>query len=250
MLAQNSELVLRRLNPTDLVLDIGGWAHPFNRANYVLDLEPYETRGYYNRTFAIKNPIPPLGGAVEHFSRETWVQRDICDKTPYPFADKQFDFVICSHTLEDIRDPLWVCSEMMRISKAGYVEVPSRLWESCRGHEPGIAGLSHHRWLIEIAGSSIRFLPKLHRVHNWRYSLPKSVLRGLSGTDSVQWLFWEDSFEYSEVVLHGDAQLQELEAFVQQHRPKSATLLAADDFVQSFKSLFDRAGNKLRRAFA
>ncbi len=250
MLAQNSERVLERLRPGDLVLDIGGWAHPFNRANYVLDLEPYETRGYYNRTFARTNPIPPIGGTVEHFTQQTWIQRDICDKTPYPFADKQFDFVVCSHTLEDIRDPLWVCAEMIRISKAGYVEVPSRVWETCRGMEPGIAGLSHHRWLIEMQGNAVRFLPKLHRIHNWRYSLPKPVLRGLSESESVQWLFWEDSFEYSEVVLHGEAQLQELEAFVQRHRPKSAALLAADDCLQSLLSIFDRAGNKLRRAFA
>ena len=250
MLAQNSQPILERLESTDLVLDIGGWGHPFNRADYVLDLEPYETRGYYNRTFARNKPIPPIGGSVEHFSRETWIQRDICDKMPYPFADKQFDFVTCSHTLEDVRDPLWVCAEMIRIGKAGYIEVPSRIWESCRGMEPGIAGLSHHRWLIEIAGNSLRFLPKLHRIHNWRYSLPKSVLRGLSETESVQWLVWEDSFEYSEVVLHGDAQLQELDSFVQRNRPHSRPLLAADDCLQSARSLFDRAGNKLRRAFA
>jgi hypothetical protein len=250
MLAQNSQRILERLEPTDLVLDIGGWGHPFNRADYVLDLEPYETRGYYNRTFARNNPIPPIGGVVEHFSRETWIQRDICDKTPYPFADKQFDFVTCSHTLEDVRDPLWVCAEMIRIGKAGYIEVPSRIWESCRGMEPGITGLSHHRWLIEIAGNSVRFLSKLHRIHNWRYSLPKSVLRGLSETESVQWLFWQDSFEYSEVVLHGDAQLQELDSFVQRNRPHSRALLAVDDCLHSARSLFDRAGNKLRRAFA
>jgi Methyltransferase domain len=250
MIVQNSQRIMELLEATDLVLDIGGWGHPFNRANYVLDLEPYETRGYYNRTFARNNPIPPIGGAVEHFRRETWIQRDICDRTPYPFADKQFDFVTCSHTLEDVRDPLWVCAEMIRIGKAGYIEVPSRVWESCRGMERGIAGLSHHRWLIGIAGNSLRFLSKLHRIHNWRYSLPKSVLRGLSETQSVQWLFWQDSFEYSEVVLHGDAQLQELDSFVQRIRPHPRALLAADDCLQSVRSLFYRAGNKLRRTFA
>lgn len=250
MLAENSERILELLKPTDLVLDIGGWAHPFNRANYVLDLEPFDTRGYYNRAFARNRPIPAIGGAVEYFTRATWIQRDICDKTPYPFADKQFDFVTCSHTLEDVRDPLWVCAEMIRIGKAGYIEVPSRIWESCRGMEPGIAGLSHHRWLIEIAGRSLRFIPKLHRIHNWRYSLPKSVLRGLSETDSVQWLFWQDSFDYSEVVLHGEAQLQELDRFVQRSRPYSRALLLGHDCVQSFRSIFNRAENKLRRAFA
>lgn len=124
MYLPNSDLIMSRLPASATVLDIGGWAHPFNRANYVMDAEPYETRGYYNRTFARANPLPPLGGTVEHFAPDTWIRRDICDKTPYPFADKSIDLVICSHTLEDIRDPLWVCSEMIRIGKAGYVEVP------------------------------------------------------------------------------------------------------------------------------
>ena len=142
MYAANSDLIMSQLPTSAVVLDIGAWAHPFNRANFVMDAEPYETRGHYNRTFAKHDPIPPLGGTVEHFTKETWIQRDICEKTPYPFADKALDLVICSHTLEDIRDPLFVCSEMVRIAKAGYVEVPSRLWETCRGFEPGIAGLA------------------------------------------------------------------------------------------------------------
>ncbi len=59
--------------------------------------------------------------------------RDICDHEPYPFGDQEFDFVICSQTLEDVRDPIWVCSEINRIGKAGYIEVPSRLEEQSWG---------------------------------------------------------------------------------------------------------------------
>ena len=179
MLQQNSDIVMQMLKPGDVVLDIGGWAHPFNRANYVMDMAPYESRGFYNRTFAKNNPLPPIGGDVEVFTEDTWIVRDICAKDPYPFRDQELDFVVCSHTLEDIRDPLWVCSEMIRIAKAGYIEVPSRLWETCRGLERGIAGLSHHRWLIDIdaEANSIRFLQKFHRIHTWRNSLPPSVLR-------------------------------------------------------------------------
>src|SRR4051794_13540 len=106
MFSKNSDIVMASLNPNDVVLDIGGWAHPFNRANYIMDAMPYETRGYYNRTFAKDNPLPPIGGTVECFTKDTWIQRDICDKTPFPFRDKELDYVICSHTLEDIRDPL------------------------------------------------------------------------------------------------------------------------------------------------
>jgi hypothetical protein len=250
MLQKNSDAVMQILGPTDVVLDIGGWGHPFNRANYVLDLEPYETRGFYNRTFAKNNPIPPIGGTVEMFTRDTWIERDICAKDPYPFKDQELDFVICSHTLEDIRDPLWVCSEMIRIGKAGYIEVPSRLWETCRGMERGIAGLSHHRWLIEIdqPANSIRFLQKYHRIHNWRCSLPKSVLQNLSEDKAVQWLFWNGSFEFREDVINGEQQqVQELERFVHQHRPYPSLLLDADTGLNRVTSLYRRAVNKSRR---
>ena len=136
---------------------------------------------------------------------------------------------------------------MIRIAKAGYIEVPSRIWETCRGHEPGIAGLSHHRWLIDIdqQASSIRFLSKFHRIHNWRYSLPKSVLRRLDDAASVKWLFWEGSFSYEEVVIHGEEnQLAELEGFVARVRSYPRPLLVADDAFRRGKHIARRAVNK------
>jgi hypothetical protein len=217
MLLKNANRVMDLLAPSDKVLDIGGWAHPFNRANWIIDLGSFETRGYYNRTFAKNNPYPPIGGDVEYFTKQTWIQRDICSHDAYPFRNKELDFVVCSHTLEDIRDPLWVCSEMIRISKAGYIEVPSRLWESCRGHEPKIAGLSHHRWLIEIEGDAIQFLQKFHSIHRRRHSLPARILKSLDEDRAVTWLFWKDSFSYREGVLHGEEQTRELQRFARLH---------------------------------
>src|SRR6202023_2285627 len=112
---------------------------------------------------------------------------------------------ICSHTLEDIRDPLFVCSELVRISKAGYIEVPSRVAESCRGWEhPGFAGLSHHRWLVEIEGSHVRFTPKYHSLHGeLDNALPASYLRHLAEEARVTFLWWQDRFSWSETMLHG-----------------------------------------------
>src|SRR5918999_1567202 len=103
MLEASRQSITAKLGAEDLVLDVGGWAKPFPRADWVIDLMPYETRGLYDY-----EPDP----ARERFRTETWVQRDICDREPWPFAEDQFDFAVCSQTLEDIRDPVWVCSEM------------------------------------------------------------------------------------------------------------------------------------------
>jgi hypothetical protein len=246
MYEPNVQRILQSLSPKDVVLDIGGWASPFNRANYILDVEPYETRGFY-RTFG--GPASQ-GGAREYFTKETWVQRDLCERTPFPFADKQIGFVTCSHTLEDIRDPLWVCSEMIRIAKRGYIEVPSRIAESCRGWEmPAEAGLSHHRWLITIKGSSIDFLMKYHLIHShWRFSLPASYLKALSREKQVQWMFWEDSFTYNESMARDfAAQVAELEGFVASVHPYPRWRLTADRQVRTARSFSNRVVNKARR---
>jgi Methionine biosynthesis protein MetW len=245
MLHTNSDRIMALLKPDDCVLDIGGWAHPFNRANFIMDAEPYQTRGYYNRIFAKK--IPPIGGLKEYFSAESWIQRDVCSREPYPFADKELDYVICSHTLEDLRDPLWVCSEMIRIGKRGYVEVPSRLWESCRGNETGIAGLSHHRWLIEIEGTRIRFVQKFHRIHNWECSLPASVLKSLSEEQSVTWLYWDDAFEYEELFFHGDSQIEFLTRYIDKVRPYPKILTGGHNLVSDSVSFVNRAVKAVMR---
>lgn len=201
MLEENVQKVLAQIKTGDIVLDVGGWASPFNRANWVMDLGSYDTRGFYVTIGMPKSQ----GGETEFFTKETWCQRDICDKRPWPFLDKFFDFAICSHTLEDIRDPLYVCSELIRVSKRGYIEVPSRVWESCRGVEnKRIAGLSHHRWLIEIKDSHIQFTMKYHSIHSdIEFSFPPAFLKKLSPSQRVSFLFWDNNFTYAETTIHG-----------------------------------------------
>jgi hypothetical protein len=242
----NVKRIMESLSSEDVVLDIGGWCCPFNRANYVLDVEPYETRGFYT---SFGGPASQ-GPQREYFTKETWIRRDLCERTPFPFGDKQLDFVTCSHVLEDIRDPLWVCSEMIRIAKRGYIEVPSRVAETCRGWEiPEEAGLSHHRWLITMNGNSVDFLMKYHLIHtHWRFSLPKSYMRSLRPEQHVQWMFWEDSFTYSERMARDfAAQVAELEGFVESVHPYPQWRLSADRQVRKAQALTNRVVDKIRR---
>lgn len=180
------------------MLDIGAWGKPLTRANWVMDLEPYETRGLYGR----EGPLP------EHFTADTWIRRDICDREPYPFGDGELDFVICSHTLEDVRDPIWVCSEMVRIAKAGYIEVPSRLEEQSYGFQGPWAGWGHHRWLIDVDDGRIDFVFKHHVVHNRDSDrFPPGFQQRLTSEQRVHTLFWEGSFDYRERVFVSAEQL-------------------------------------------
>ena len=247
--------ILNELDANAKVLDIGGWAKPFNRANYVIDAEPYETRGYFSdpKLAAIRGWYASAqGGDRECFTGDTWIQRDICDHRPFPFADKEIDYVICSQTLEDLRDPLWVCSEMVRIGKRGYIEVPSRVAESCRGVESGQVGWSHHRWLIDIVGNHVYFTMKYHMIHShWRFSLPAQRLANLPDDKRDQWLFWDGSFSWSEVTIHGVNQIAaELERFVKQNGGYPEWRLGADRMYRQAAGLGSRAFSKIRRTIS
>jgi hypothetical protein len=112
------ERILAKIPDGARVLDLGGWANVFPRANVVVDLMSYETR-------TITCPDIP-----EHFTRNDWIRADFCGHAFWDsIPDKAFDFITIGHTLEDIRDPLFVCSQMIRCGKAGYIEAPSKVRE-------------------------------------------------------------------------------------------------------------------------
>lgn len=195
MLPESRHAIAQRLDEGHRVLDVGGWSDPFPRADWVIDLMPYDSRGLYER----KGWVAPRTGEEPRFSRDTWVQRDICDRRPWPFEDGEFDFAVCSQTLEDVRDPLWVCSELTRVAAAGYVEVPSRLEEQSWGVAGPYVGWSHHHWVIDVEDSSIRFTFKPHSLNTSPESFfPPGFVDDLSPAERVQTLWWEDSFEFSE----------------------------------------------------
>ncbi len=190
MLPAALERLLRDLPDDALVLDVGGWADPFPRADWVLDLQPYETRGLYG---------PPLDPDAERFDASTWVTRDICHHEPWPFADDQFDFVVCSQTLEDVRDPVWVCHELNRVARAGFIEVPTRLAEQSAGVEGPYAGWSHHHWICDLTDDGgIAFSFKHHVVHKEGLHLPAAFGSSLTHEQRVQGLHWQGSFPFEE----------------------------------------------------
>jgi hypothetical protein len=212
MLDSSRARIFELLSEQDLVLDVGGGAAPFERADWVIDLQPYAARSSYGA-----EPDP----ASERFSAETWVTRDICEREPWPFADHQFDFSICSHTLEDVRDPLFVCSELIRVSRAGYIETPSRLEEQAYGFQGPWAGWGHHRWLVDLDGSQLTFVFKHHVLHNRPSDHFQVGFRdALAAEDRVLCLFWRERFEYRErIFLDADSLDAYLGDFVSAHQP-------------------------------
>jgi ubiquinone/menaquinone biosynthesis C-methylase UbiE len=189
------ELLKERIQPGMKVLDVGGGGGTSRFATHVIDQMPYEIwkREWREGNIAILE--------------KNWVVRDVCSREPWPFVDKYFDFVICSHILEDIRDPVWVCEEMSRIGKAGYVEVPSVLLELTRGMNPGRrggkwVGFLHHRWLVWEENGTVQFRYKPHFLHCSRrfHFPPRYAQKWVREGKAYTYLFWDGSCPAREVL--------------------------------------------------
>ena len=212
MLEESLTQLSTRLGDEDRVLDVGGWARPLARADWVLDLMPYETRGMLGRD----------GAGEERFGAGTWVTRDICDRDPWPFEDGAFDFAVCSHTLEDLRDPVWVCGELQRVARAGYVEVPSRLEEQSWNVQGPWVGWGHHHWLVDVEDDALSFVFKPHILGGLPGSaFPAGFAGALGPSQRVQTLWWEGSFGFRERLFYEPEELDAyLTGFVSANLPR------------------------------
>lgn len=191
MLAEAIARIERELPRDALLLDAGGWAAPLARADWVIDVMPHATRGLYG---------PPLT-QPERFTEQTWVQQDMCG--PWPFEDDQFDFAVCAHTLEDLRDPVVVCSELSRVARAGYVEVPAPVEELTWGVQGEWVGWGHHRWICEHENGGLRFVAKPHLLPAEGRHLPRGSTDRLSAEQLVLQVWWEGSIPGREHIFIG-----------------------------------------------
>jgi SAM-dependent methyltransferase len=95
---------------SDLVLEVGSGGNPYFRSNILIDAYQETRERHWVPLIADR---PTVLGFVENL----------------PFKDNQFDFVIASHVLEHSHDPQKFLSELQRVAKAGYIEVPDAFME-------------------------------------------------------------------------------------------------------------------------
>ena len=90
------------LNPDWNILDIGCGYGANKYANVICDVQDL-SKFYPNKTFI------------------RLVEKKL------PFKDKEFDFVIASHVMEHVEDVEFFINELERVSKQGYIELPTML---------------------------------------------------------------------------------------------------------------------------
>jgi SAM-dependent methyltransferase len=118
-----------------LVLDVGSGHRPHARADILCEkyLDDNTERG---------------GNAV--------IDRPLVlgDILSLPFRDGAFDYIITRHILEHVEDPPAFFREITRVSKAGYIETPSLIWENLHPVRP------YHKWVLLKVNDMILMAPK------------------------------------------------------------------------------------------
>ena len=78
--------------------------------------------GYTANAYA--NTICDIQDLTNYYKDKNFVK---LENKHLPFKDKEFDFVIASHVLEHVEDLGFFITELERVSKKGYIELPTKL---------------------------------------------------------------------------------------------------------------------------
>lgn len=128
-------------------IDIGGsmdfWSYP--EVKYVADLIPVERFEPENITF---------------FKLELGRRNSYVELLEYVEKNGKFDFSVCSHTLEDVFNPLDVIELLEKISYRGFIAVPSKFNEFSRLYENDYYGNAHHKQILDYNNNELVIYPK------------------------------------------------------------------------------------------
>jgi SAM-dependent methyltransferase len=110
---------VKSIKPGDRVLEIGPGGTPHPRADEFLDLDPSLFKDADEAAHQRGLAAPLKTSKKIHYY----------NGKKFPFKDKEFDYVICSHVLEHVDNPDKFLSELFRIGKRGYIEYPTILYD-------------------------------------------------------------------------------------------------------------------------
>lgn len=147
------------IRPDELVLDVGSGNDPHPRADVLVDKFVQDDRERQHRLVADR---PMVGGDLEAL----------------PFKDQAFGFVIASHVLEHVTDPVKAAAELQRVAKRGYVETPAEFGGK-------LLDLPGHRWYVRQEGDRLVFTGKSVAMHDGHLN---HVAFALWGEKDASWM--------------------------------------------------------------
>jgi len=84
----------------------------------------------------------------------------------YVRINGKFDFSICSHTLEDVFNPLDLIQLLTEISNSGFIAIPSKYDEFLFLYKNKYRGNAHHKQFFDIIENELIIFPKFSWIEN------------------------------------------------------------------------------------
>ena len=110
-----------------------------------------------------------------------------------PFKDNEFDFVIASHVLEHVEDLKFFINELERVSKKGYIELPTKLEDNLV-----FENKNDHLWHMDFddVNSKLLISNKLQYIEPiLTVSMIQNLRENFKGSLVLE-LYWEDKIDY------------------------------------------------------
>jgi len=166
----------KKLNPNYRVVDIGGYASGWSSeiTDAIIDIN-----------YTDNNKFIQFNGNICYSNIWMTVMKEYVDK------NGKFDFSICTHTLEDIASPKFVCDWIEKISDEGFIAMPSKYIELSKKCEGYSRGYMHHRWIFNHENNIIKAYPKLPFLEHYPLCDKISDKWILGENDELQW-FWKE----------------------------------------------------------
>ena len=111
-----------------------------------------------------------------------------------PFENNQFDFVIASHVMEHVKDVKFFISELERVSKKGYIELPTKLEDNLV-----FENKKDHLWHMDFDDVNLRLLIS-NKIQFFEPILTVSTLQKLRKNfkkSLILELYWENNIDYN-----------------------------------------------------
>jgi hypothetical protein len=129
--------------------------------------------------------------SIRHFKIDITHPDSYNELLEYVSKNGMFDFCICTHTLEDIMNPVFVCEQISKISKEGYIAFPSKFRELSR-IEGNYRGFIHHRYIFKVKNNNqIIAYPKINYIENDIFDKVSNSSESMKDLN----FYWKDSID-------------------------------------------------------
>ena len=130
--------------------------------------------------------------ACEMGIRIEYIQPGNPQQNAYVEKHGKFSFCNCTHTLEDIADPMVALKYMPMIAEQGFIAVPSKYYELQR--RESFRGAIHHRWIWNGRNNRLVGYPKINLIEYISYGEYDKIIAEQSETELR--VFWQDDIDY------------------------------------------------------